>query len=160
MSWNSLNPLVAWLGATPFAVWLAKSTDRIAWLFVGHLFGLVLLLGSIVFLCLLLAGAILPGRPKRPLAEAALPMAAVGLTLMVLSGGVIFIGGAEPYYAGEWFRLKMVLLALAVAFHFAVFRRVALQADGIAPLPRQITAAAALLLWFGVGWAGRSIAFF
>jgi hypothetical protein len=160
MSWDRLNPFVAWLGATPFAVWLAESTDRVAWLFVGHLFGLVLLLGSTVFLSLRVSGAILPGRPTRPLAEAALPMARVGLALMVLTGGMIFTGGAEPYFAGEWFRLKMVLLAVAVTYHFTVFRRVALRADEIALLPRRLAAVVALLLWFSVGWAGRAIAFY
>jgi uncharacterized membrane protein SirB2 len=160
MSWDSLNPAVAWLGATPFAVWLAESTDRVAWLFVFHLFGLVLLLGSTVFLCLALCGAILPNRPMRPLAQAALPAASVGMALMVLSGSMIFIGGAEPYFAGQWFRLKMVLLVVAIGFHFAVFRRTAINADRARLGVRRLVAVTALVLWFAVGWSGRSIAFY
>lgn len=159
--WDLLNPLVSWLGATPFALWVGQSTNRIAWLFVFHLFGLVLLLGGTIVLSLRLLGVALRQVPEQVLARTVLPISSSGLLLMVASGFIIFSGGAESYYVGSWFRLKMILLVIAVVFHFTVFRAV-LKADTGRhnPLVRSGVAIFALLIWFGVGWAGRAIAFF
>ena len=48
MFWQLLQPFVNGLGATSLGMWLGQSTDRVAWLFVFHLFGLTLLLGTTV----------------------------------------------------------------------------------------------------------------
>ena len=56
MSWEVLLPYAAWLGSTSFAMWLGASTWRIAWLLSIHLFGLTLLLGSVIVTSLNLLG--------------------------------------------------------------------------------------------------------
>jgi hypothetical protein len=84
-----------------------------------------------------------------------------GLALMLLSGSLIFMGGAESYFEGQWFRRKMTLLLAALVFHVTWFRAVANAEDGrFSPWQNRMTAAVALILWFGVGMAGRAIAFF
>ena len=42
----------------------------------------------------------------------------IGLVLIMATGALIFTGGAQAYYEGYWFRLKMVLLATTLIFHF------------------------------------------
>lgn len=159
--WNTLTPFVAWVGKTPFAAWIGASTTRIAWLFTIHLFGLVLLLGGMVFLTLRSLNLILPGTPLQRVARSILPFVTAGLLIMVISGTTIFIGGASAYFAGPWFRLKMVLLIIAAAFYFLVFRRVATAAEGrFGAMTYGGVALAALLVWLSVAFAGRSIAFF
>src|ERR1051325_7546293 len=147
MSWQILIPYVSWLGNTGFAQWLGMSTLRIAGLLTIHLFGLTLLLGSIVVSSLQLLGIIrLTGVDVR---RAVMRGATIGVVVMVTSGLLIFTGGAEAYYAGSWFRLKMCLLALALLFHFTIYRTVAAGgAAGFSPVTAKLTGLASLALWF------------
>jgi hypothetical protein len=161
MSWETLIPYASWLGNTEFALWLGQSTWRIAGLLTVHLFGLTTLLGTVLVSSLRLLGLFQAHKPIAQLRREVAPAMLVGLVLMVGSGLLIFTGGAEAYYVGYWFRLKMVLLAIALAFHFTVFRTVTCaEEDRFPRLVQRITGVVTLVLWFGVGWAGRAIAFF
>ena len=161
MSWDTLSPYAAWLGNTPFAQWLGMSTWRIAWLLTVHLFGLTMLLGSVIMSSLHLLGLFQRGKPAAQLRREIRPVMLTGLAVSLCTGGLIFTGGAEAYYAGYWFRLKMTLLLVTLLFHVTVFRIVTTADEGRFPrLAYRLTGAAALALWFGVAWAGRAIAFF
>jgi uncharacterized membrane protein SirB2 len=153
--------MVSWLGNTAFGQWLGQSTDRVAWLFVIHLFGLTLLMGTTILLSVRLLGfGFRSQRVAQLTRDVALPRTA-GLLLMLLSGGLIFTGGAVSYFEGEWFHRKMVLLAIALLFNFTLFRKVTNAEEGrYSPLMNRVTGLLALLLWFSVGMAGRAIAFF
>jgi hypothetical protein len=161
MVWEIFRPVVDVLGASAFAHWLGASTARIAWLFVVHLAGLTLLLGGTVVISLRLLGIGLRSQPLPQLARDVAPWRMAGLVLSLVSGALIFTGGAASYYEGAWFRQKMTLLCVALVFNFTVFRRVTQAAERPSGhwLDRT-TGALALLLWFGVGVAGRAIAFF
>lgn len=161
MSWELLLPYAASLGNTSFAMWLGASTWRIAWLLTVHLFGLTMLLGSIVVTSLHLLGLFQSWKPAPQLRREVRPVMLTGLCLAIATGGLIFTGGAEAYYSGYWFRLKMVLLIFALLFHFTVCRVVTSSETGrISRLGYRLTGVATLVLWFGVAWAGRAIAFF
>lgn len=161
MSWDLFNPLVAWLGSTPLALWMGTSLSRVAWLFVFHLFGLILLLGGVVVLSLRLTGLTQRFIPVEVLARPVYPVMTIGAVIMVITGGLIFIGGAEAYFLGYWFRLKMLLLLFAVLYHFTLFRSVVYAPEGrFGATVNGAAGIVALLLWFGVGWAGRAIAYF
>jgi hypothetical protein len=161
MSWEVLLPYASWLGNTPFALWLGQSTWRIAWLLTMHLFGLTLLLGSVVLASLHLLGVFQRRKPAQQLRREIRPVMLAGLALTVATGALIFTGGAQPYYEGYWFRLKMVLLVVTLLYHVTVFRVVTSADEGrFPPVTYRLTGAATLVLWFGVAWAGRAIAFF
>src|SRR5262245_60381794 len=159
MVWDALQPYVTRLGNTPFALWLGMSTWRIAGLLTVHLFGLTLLLGTVVLTGLNLLGLFQHHKAPAQLRREMQPVMLTGLTLMVLTGSLIFTGGAEAYFAGYWFRLKMTLLVAALIFHVTVYRIVA-RGERPAAIARRLTGAVMLLLWFGVACAGRAIAFF
>jgi hypothetical protein len=161
MIWNALQPYVTRLGNTPFALWLGMSTWRIAGLLTVHLFGLTLLLGSILLTSLNLLGLFQRQKPAGQLRREIQPVMLLGLGIMLASGSLIFTGGAEAYFAGYWFRLKMMLLLAAVTFQATVYQVVA-RAD-VQRMPRfanGVTGLVMVLLWFGVACAGRAIAFF
>ena len=161
MGWDTLQPYVSAIGNTRFALWLGESTWRIAGLLTVHLFGLTLLLGSVLLASLNLLGLFQRAKPAAQMRREVQPVLLLGFVLMAGSGLLIFIGGAEAYYAGFWFRLKMVLLATALLFQFTVHRAVASAPAGrFSPAVRRMTGVATLVLWFGVGCAGRAIAFF
>ena len=161
MDWTVLLPYARSLGNTAFALWLGQATWRIAGLLTIHLFGLTLLLGAVVVSSLRLIGLFLRARPIAEVRRITGPATIAGLVIMISSGALIFTGGAEAYYTGYWFRLKMVLLVIAVAFHFTIARGVSYAQAGRFPaIVNALTGLVSLLLWFSVGWAGRSIAFF
>jgi hypothetical protein len=90
--------------------------------------------------------------------NAALGGSVLLLVVMILSGiGLLWEEAMKCYYSPA-FRWKMALLAAAVAFYFTLHRRAALRAGaGTSSVPQRIIAVVSLLLWLGVGIAGRAI---
>ena len=161
MGWDTLQPVVHSLGDSAFGQWLGQSPIRIAGLFVVHLTGLTLLLSGTIVISLRLLGIGFLSGPAATLTRDVDPWRTAGLVLTVVSGLLIFTGGAASYFEGAWFRRKMALLLLALVFNFTWFRTVTHAREGrFSPWQNRVTAGLALLLWFGVGVAGRAIAFF
>ena len=161
MFWEIFHPFVTLWGNTAFGLWLGRSVERIAWLFIFHVLGLTLLIGTIVVLNLRIFGLALLRQTVGGVAREMEPLTVIGLIVTLMSGSLLFTGGAEAYYTGDWFRTKMIFLFLALAFYFAVFRTVIRADEGqLNPLRARLTGGVMLLLWFGVGISGRAIAFF
>ena len=161
MSWELFHPFVSWLGNTGFGLWLGRSVERIAWMFIFHTLGLTLLIGTVVVLNLRIFGLALQRQTIGDVAREMEPLTVIGLIVTLISGSLIFTGGAENYYMVDWFRTKMIFLFFALSFHFAVFRTVIRADDGKRnPLLAKLTGGVTLLLWFSVGISGRAIAFF
>jgi hypothetical protein len=83
----------------------------------------------------------------------------VGLVATLLAGPSMWAATAMRYYDSGPFWLEMQLLAAAIVFHFTLFHYVTTR-NGVHRALRGVTAVLALLLWFGVGVAGRAIGFF
>jgi uncharacterized membrane protein SirB2 len=161
MIWERLQPLVYWLGNTALGQWLGQSTDRIAWLFVMHLFGLTFLMGATLVLGIRLLGLGFRTQQLAELSRSTAIFRSAGLVLMILSGSLIFTGGAVSYFEGQWFRRKMAFLVVALLFNFTFFRKVITAEEGrYSPLVNRLTGVLCLFLWFSVAVAGRAIAFF
>jgi hypothetical protein len=160
MNWDVLQPLVTWLAHSWLGVWLGQSTNRIAWLLTIHLFGLTLLLGATIVANLHLLRLFLRDVPARTVARNVAPVMGIGLALALTSGSLTFIGGAQEYFIGEWFRLKMQLLVVALLFQFTVFRLVMHRAEGTPLVLRMTVGLVGIGIWFGVAFSGRAIAFF
>jgi hypothetical protein len=80
------------------------------------------------------------------------------LTVMVLSGIALLSEEAGKCYYSPALRWKMALLAAAVVFYFTLHRQALLRAQsGKSTLWPRIAAVVSLLLWLGVGIAGRAI---
>jgi hypothetical protein len=80
------------------------------------------------------------------------------LVVMILSGVALLSEEAGKCYYSPAFRWKMALLASAVLFYFTLHRRALLRTDEGAPTPwSRAAAAVSLMLWLGVGVAGRAI---
>lgn len=161
MEWSSFQPLVVSLAHTSLAQWLGKSTARIGWLLTCHLFGITMLLGSVVFLGLRLMGVIATAKPMAAVQRDLGPVLVFGLGLVLCTGFLIFTGGAIEYYATPWFRTKMLLLTGALAVQATAFQLVRLSEHRPVSGALSRTAGAAMLLaWLSVGFAGRAIAYF
>jgi hypothetical protein len=118
-----------------------------------HLVGFTLLMGSAIVSNLRLTGALFA---DRPLAEIAVPTGraiAVGLTISVVSGLLLFSARASAAAANRTFQLKMLLLVAAALFHFAVHRPVAARAPSGTMVVRA-TGVVGLALWIALALAG------
>jgi len=125
-----------------------------------HLFGITLLLGSMVILNLRLSGIGLRQLPMTALSRQIWPWAIGGLLLAIASGILVFVPDPARYAADYAFRIKMVALCVAVAFQFLIYRKVVRSGTAESRSSRNIAVACcSLVLWFLVGWAGRAIAF-
>src|ERR1700730_7176963 len=124
-----------------------------------HLFGLTLVLGSVLAFNLRLLNFGM-GKLSMPVLVKQLWRIAIwGLLLSISTGIIVFIPDPARYAANTAFKTKLVVLLLAILFHFTIFRR-AVRADEPGLRRRNaIVAAVSLTLWFCVGWAGRAIAF-
>ena len=123
-----------------------------------HLLALAALGGSVLFLDLRLLGITLRGESAALISRDLGRILLISLTVMILSGiGLLFEEAMKCYYSPA-FRWKMALLVTAVTFYFTVHRRTALHAGtATVSLPHRAVAIISLLLWLGVGVAGRAI---
>jgi hypothetical protein len=126
----------------------------------AHLLGLTVLLATILVVDLRLAGIGMKDLSLPWLTRQLKPWTRSAITLVVLSGVLIFLIKPASYLHSRPFRIKMALLALAILFHFGVVsRQLMVEAESRSKLVNVILAGFSLTLWFSVGWAGRAIAF-
>ena len=126
-----------------------------------HLTGITLLLGTTVILNLRLLGFGFRRLPMPVLSEQIWPWTKAGLALTICSGILVFLPDPTRYAHSDPFRLKMTLLCVALAYQFTIFRKtVRMDVEGRSRLRNTLIASLSLILWFGVGWSGRAIAFF
>ena len=153
-----LNALAERIAATPIAEWAAGSALAYPVANVVHVLALVMLLGGIGLVDLRMLG-LFRTLPMEPLARALVPIAAWGVAIMAVSGAVMFIADAEAMAASQTFRLKLILIVVALV-NVALFRwRIGAVIRDPVPALARVLALASLLLWTGVAIAGRMIAY-
>ena len=120
-----------------------------------------MLLGIALIPGLRLFGFALQRKNVAAIARELMPISIGGLTLVLLTGTILFISEATKCWGNIAFRYKMLFLFLALLFQFTGLRKIT-HADErrFTPAARKITAFVAVFLWFGVAIAGRAIAFF
>lgn len=149
-----------WIYNTPPALWVRGSEWAFATLEVVHLFGLTILLGSVLMLSLRFIGLTMRKHPAVQIARELAPGIMIGLTIVLSSGILMFVSGAARYYVSGPFQVKMVCFLAANILHFILYFRVT-RASENQPATRwtKVLSGVALLLWIAVGAAGRAIAF-
>ena len=146
----------SWLGTA-----MRDSTVLYPVVNIMHLIGLVLVVGGIGLLDLRFLGA---ARHVR-VADLYVPLtaaAALGVGLQIATGFPLFASEATTLIGNTAFRLKMLLLVLAltnaVLFRVLWSRRVA-DWDNAPPFLGLLQAALSLMLWVTIGALGRLIAY-
>lgn len=149
------------VGASGFGQWASASPIAYPLANVVHLLGLVMLIGAIGILDLRLAGAF-RAIPLAPLLRALTPIAIAGLVLMVPSGATMFAADAPSMAGSPIFRVKLLLIALALA-NAAMFRilwrdRIATW-DAAPPIAGRLMAVGSIVIWLAIAALGRMIAY-
>ena len=124
-----------------------------------HILALTVLLGTIIGLDLRLLGVRSRRQSTADLARELAPYTLGALVLLIATGIPMFMSQAIRYSKSVSFLVKMTLLVLTIAFHFTIYRKVALA--GVTERPRfgRLAASLSLMCWLGVALAGRGIAF-
>ena len=81
----------------------------------------------------------------------------VGLSIMVLTGMMLYSSDPDMYYLNWAFLLKMLFLVLAIVFNYTIHRTVVL--SGASPGKTKMVAYVSLLLWILVIFGGIFIGF-
>ena len=153
-----LYPYFEWFETTVLGMAIRDSL----WLFPVieciHLLGLSLLGGAVLVVDLRLLGLGLRGRSVSEVARNAHPWLVGGLAVMILTGVPLFMSESVKCYYSPPFWYKMGFLLAATVFTFSIRRKVA--GGEPKPLTAGLTGVVSLALWFGVGFAGRWIAFY
>ena len=153
-----LLPLFHWVDTSWLSREIRASTWQFAILEMIHLLGLTMVLGSLMVLDLRLFGVGMQRLKPAELARDLSGWMLSGLAVVLLSGVLLFFGEPMKLYGSPWFHVKMGLLAAAILFQFTIFRSIASNRGG-SPVLNRIGGAVSLILWFGVGLAGRGIGF-
>jgi hypothetical protein len=160
----SLRTFLEWLGATPWSVALLES--RYVWPLIEstHVLTLGLFVGTAVMNDLRLLGLTLKRVPASDVTGRLLRITRRAFAIMVSTGLLLFYSNPVHYYHNLFFRIKLLLLALAGLnvwlFHGRIHRRVAeWEHDVRPPRPARVAGAVSLLAWAAVVVAGRMIAY-
>ncbi len=150
------------LERTPFAVWMRQALWAYPAVEVGHVVGVVLLVGSAVAFDLRLLG-LSPHVPVRKLAVHLLPWAWRGFVLVVGTGIPMFVAHASQWWENPLFPVKMSLVAAGGlnvwAFHRGVYRSVDSWDVGRPPLAARLAGAVSLVVWVAAVACGRLLAY-
>jgi hypothetical protein len=153
----TLLPLFNWCQETWLAQIVRNSPVYSPIVDVVHLFGLVLVFGSVLLINLRLSGAILQEQRVAELAQVLWPWWKRGLAISAASGVVFFLGSAIKMYSNAPFYFKMAALAIALTFQTTVHRRL-VESGGIDRA--RVVAAVSTALWAAVPFFGFWIELF
>ncbi len=137
-----VNPIARW-------VWVFPVVESI------HICGFTLLVGTVTILDLRLLGLCFRQQSISQVAKNLAPWTNTGILIQLITGAYLFSGDAGEYVQVAAFRSKMLLLLLALIFHFTVIRKATAAAQDSAPLGWRMPAAVVSLgLWVSVLLAG------
>jgi len=129
-----------------------------------HVWALCLFFGTVVMFDLRLLGWIMRSVPVSEVLKRLLPWTIAGFVIMVISGSLLFFAIPVRSYQNIFFRSKMLLMILAGLnvwlFHTRVYPQLgAWDAVGVPPKRVRMAGAVSLVLWTGILFLGRMIAY-
>jgi hypothetical protein len=150
-----------WLERTGLSIAINESLWAFAVVEAVHLLALAVIGGAVLAVDLRLLGLAFQKQKVADVAKVMQPWLIWSLAGMLITGFVLFISlAASKYYVHDYFWIKMYFLAGAMVFSFTIRHWVVMGDDvransGFAKL----VAIVSLLLWSGVGLAGKAIGY-
>lgn len=146
-----------WLATTPIGLYMRDSTNGFAAVEAVHLLGLAVLGGVVLLLALANLRLALTGQPAAATARGLFPIFGAALATMLATGFLLVASKPLRYFLSDAFRLKMALLTLGVALYVYLDARLKSDEGAAVTRPLQIASVGLLVVWLGVGLAGRFI---
>ena len=154
-----LLPFFRWCDGSMVAKMIRGNTYTFPLLEVIHLWMLTMLLGAIALMDMRLLGWGLKRESVSQVSGWMSPWLWTGLVGTVATGSLLFTSEALKCYVSVPFYWKIGFLVLAILFYTTIHKRVR-QSEDSSPAVRKATALCSMFLWFGIGFAGRAIAFY
>jgi hypothetical protein len=161
-----MSPLAffGWLADSSWSVDLHESQYAYSIIESIHVWALSVFFGLVAMFDLRLLGWTMRKVPVSEVIRRLLPWTIAAFVIMVISGTLLFFAIPLRSYQNIFFRGKMLLLLLAGLnvwiFHARVFPKVATwDVEGVPPRAARVAGALSLVLWIGVVFSGRMIAY-
>jgi uncharacterized protein YacL len=161
-----MSPLAffEWLADTSWSVDLHESQYAYPLIESIHVWTMAVFFGSVVMFDLRLLGVALRKVPASEVVDRLLPLTIAAFVIMVISGVLLFYAIPLRSYQSIFFRFKMLLMLLAGLnvwlFHSRVYPKVATwDVEGVPPRRARVAGAVSLVLWIGIIFSGRMIAY-
>ena len=154
---DSFLPFFEWCGRT----WLGTTVRDTVWAFpvieTFHLLALAILLGTVLIVNLSAFGVGTRGSSSPVTARELEPWMLTSLAVLILSGIPMAMSEPMKCYESYSFPIKMILLVVAILWHFTVQRRWTARMRFAYALKSKLAACFSILLWTGIGMAGKGI---
>ena len=151
--------LFEWFELTGPGVVVRESIWMFPVLEAVHLLGLCLLGGAVLLVDLRMLGLTMRGQTTALLADNMRPWLLTSLSVLIVTGILLFLSEAVKCYYNQSFWVKMIALPVALAFTFLVRERFIRNESPDAATASKVIAIMSLALWFTVAAAGRWIGF-
>jgi hypothetical protein len=153
-----------WLHDTGFSVTLRDSIWAEPIVETIHVLTLTVFLGFTVLLDLRLMGVAMRRKRASEVLGQLNPVVMGSFVVMLVTGVLLFSGDPVAFYTSIFFRIKMLMLVLALVnilvFNLTVGRKVAeWDTDSMTPGKAKLAAVVSLVLWAAIIAAGRAIAY-
>ena len=146
------------LSQSPLGLYMQTSRWAFAVVEMVHLLAIAALGGSVLLIDLRLLGVILKGESAKNIGRDLGRILLGSLVVLVLSGIGLLAEESMKCYFSPAFRWKMALLASSIVFYFTLHRRALNRASTSSPgIGQRTIAVVSMMLWLGVGVAGRAI---
>lgn len=158
MKLNFLWPFFQWCDGTIFGQWVRSGTWQFPMIETIHILALTMLLGCTVVISLRLMGVLMRGWTVCGITREVTPYFHWSLGVILISGTLLYLSEATKAFNNVAFWLKVYLLFAALLFHFIVVRKVT-KSDEVSRTTGVAVGFVSLVLWLGIGCAGRAIGF-
>jgi hypothetical protein len=160
----SFASFLQWLHDTGFSVTLRESIWAEPLVETIHVLTLTVFLGFTVLLDLRLMGVAMRRRRASEVIGQLNPWVMGSFAAMLVTGVLLFSGDPVAFYASIFFRIKMLMLVLALmnilVFNLTAGRKIAeWDTDSRTPGRAKLAAIVSLVLWAAIIAAGRAIAY-
>jgi hypothetical protein len=150
-----INELASFLETTSVAAAIRQSVPLTGFLSGLHLIGMTLIGASALVSGLRTTRAAFADFPFSDVMRMTRRGIAIGVTISIVSGVLLFAPRASTAIGSGYFQIKMLLLAGALTFHFTIYQLLVGRGDGTAVATR-VSGAVGAALWLAVILAGCS----
>ncbi len=160
----SLLPFCKWLATTAWSIALHESLYMYPLVETAHVMALLLFVGTVTFVDLRLLGWVFSEIPVSEVTARLIPWTIAGFAIAAATGALLFYAIPVRTYLSIFFRIKVIVLAIAgintVLFNRRLNRHGSpWDCDPRPPLRTRVTGAVSLLSWATVIVMGRMIAY-
>jgi hypothetical protein len=153
-----------WIQDTHLATSIRQSSMAFPIIEGSHVLSLSISVGIVMFLDLRFLRLVFRNTPISRLMKQVGPWMIAGMTIMMLTGFLLFFAQAKNAYVNNFFRVKMLLLVLgglnALFYQIKYFPRMAdWDLSEKVPTGVKVIALLSLVFWFGVIVCGRTMAY-